>query len=76
MKKIKVSPITKKYTGNNIRELRESRGLSIVQLSDILDIDENTLGNYERGRHMVSLDILIKLADYFNVATDYILRVE
>lgn len=38
-----------------------------------LDISERVLRYYENGDHTMPLEILVKIADYFQVSTDYLL---
>ena len=38
-----------------------------------LNIGGRTIGNYESGERMPSLDTLVKLADYYEVSADYLL---
>ena len=60
-----------------LRELREANGYATRQeLADVLGIDKSTYGRMENGAtKTVSSDILIKLADLYNVSTDYILGI-
>lgn len=56
-----------------IKELRESAGLSQASLSEQLNIAQTSIGNYERGERVPDADIVVKLAQYFNVSVDYLL---
>lgn len=56
-----------------ILNLRKQRKLSQSQLAKELNISASTLGMYEQGRRMPSLDILIKLSAYFHVSLDYLI---
>ena len=42
-------------------------------LADFLHIGQNTYSQYETGRRQLPVDILIRLAEYFDTSTDYIL---
>ncbi len=53
--------------------LRQKEGLLQRDVADQLHIDRSTYSYYERGKTNPPLDILIKLADYFGVTTDYLL---
>ncbi len=53
--------------------LRLQSNLSQKELSMQLNIEVSTYANWEQGRTEPSLTILIKLANYFNVTTDYLL---
>jgi len=58
----------------NIKALREMRKLSQQTLSDVLLIQRARLASYEEGRAEPPYDLLIKIADYFHVAIDALLR--
>ena len=53
--------------------LRQKEDLLQRDVADQLHIDRSTYSYYERGKTNPPLDILIKLADYFGVTTDYLL---
>lgn len=56
-----------------IRNLREDNDLKQRELAEILNCSQRIYSNYERGDVDIPTDILIKLADYYNVSADYIL---
>ncbi|HTB05635.1 MAG TPA: LexA family transcriptional regulator [Bacteroidia bacterium] len=58
----------------NIRTLRKFRNLSQEVLSEALDIQRARLASYEEGRAEPPYDLLIRIADYFHVAIDALLR--
>lgn len=53
--------------------LRKERGLSQKQVAADLGISQALLSHYEKGLRECKLDFLIKVADYFEVSTDYLL---
>ena len=55
-----------------IRDMREDHDLTQTRLSEYLHIKQNTYSQYENGQRQVPLDILIALADYYNVTLDYL----
>lgn len=59
---------------NRIRELREEKGLKQVELAGILGVRQNTLSTWETGRYEPDNEMLQKIADYFDVSVDYLLR--
>lgn len=59
--------------GYRISELRKQAGMSQFQLAKVLDIATSTLGMYETGRREPSLKVMNRIANYFNVTTDYLL---
>lgn len=56
-----------------IRELREDNDLKQRELAEILNCSQRVYSNYERGDLDIPTEILIKLADYYDVSVDYIL---
>lgn len=60
---------------NRIRELREDKDLRQADISKITGIDQRTLSNYETGKTNPDSFAIIKLADFFEVTTDYLLGV-
>ena len=61
-------------TNERIADLRNMSGLTQKELCDKADIPYSTLSRIERGEITnVSNDILIKLSNFFNVSTDYLL---
>ncbi len=56
-----------------IRDLREDNDLTQKQLASILNCSQQVYSNYELGQRDIPTAILIKLADYYDVSTDYIL---
>ena len=59
--------------GQNLKKLRTSKNLSQSKLSKILGISSSTIGMYEQGRRFPDQTILTKIADFFDVSTDYFL---
>lgn len=55
-----------------IRDLRNDRGLTQQELADYLHISQNTYCQYEIGTSRFPLDVVIKLAEYYNVSLDYL----
>ena len=55
-----------------IRELREDRDLTQTALADYLCVRQTTYSKYELGRIEVPVEVLIKLADYYQVSLDYL----
>lgn len=57
-----------------IRELREDHDLTQVQMGKILSCSQHVYSNYERGELDIPTEILIKLADFYEVSVDYLLN--
>lgn len=60
---------------SRIKQLREKRGLIQKILAAELGITQQMLSKYERDVTLIKVDILKKIATYFNVTTDYLLGV-
>ena len=58
---------------SRIKILRERRGLIQAILATELGITQQTLSKYEKDITIIKVDILKRLAEYFNVTTDYLL---
>lgn len=58
---------------DRLKGLREDKDLAQWELAEKLNITRSALANYETGLREPSFDILIKIADYFNVTLDYLL---
>ena len=58
---------------SRIKQLREKRGLIQEILASELGITQQMLSKYERDITFIKVDILKKIAVYFNVTTDYLL---
>ena len=56
-----------------IRDLREDADLSQRELAAYLGIQQTVYSRYDRGFQIIPLEHLIRLADYYNVSTDYLL---
>jgi len=56
-----------------IRDLREDRDLTQTDIAKILNMKQSQYWRYEKGYRDIPTDILIKLADFYNTTTDYIL---
>ena len=59
--------------GKIIRELRLEKGVTQNELSNYLGLTPKMVSFYELGERFPPYDIINKLADYFNVSTDYLL---
>ena len=55
-----------------IRDLREDNDLTHKQIADYLMCDQSLYSKYERGEREIPLNLIIKLADYYNVNIDYL----
>ncbi len=60
---------------NRVKELREEKGLSQEELAKVVGTNRTTISLYESEQRGLSLDMIVKLADYFDVSTDYLLGI-
>lgn len=56
-----------------IRALREDKDITQKNLADHFHIAQNTYSQYENGKREIPISVLIKLCQYFEVSSDYIL---
>lgn len=56
-----------------LKALRTDKGLSQKEMAEYLGISQPAYANYERQAREADYETLKKLADYFNVTTDYLL---
>lgn len=59
--------------GEQIRSLRVNKGLNQVELAKILGVTKQSVSNWENENIMPSIDMLVKISNYFSVSTDYLL---
>lgn len=59
-----------------LKELREENGLTQLAVATYLNVKQNTYSQYENEKRQLSIDVLIKLAFFYRVSTDYILELE
>ena len=59
--------------GSNIAELRKDRGLTQKDFADIQHVSKSAVSHYEQGISVPTIQVLITIADYFNVNVDYLL---
>ena len=56
-----------------LKELREEKGLTLVQLAKELKFSHVAVGRWERKARIPNIEALIVIAKYFNVSADYLL---
>ena len=59
--------------GDRLSELRKDAGLTQDELGEILKVNKHSVSSYERDRSEPPDDVKIRIAEYFNVSTDYLL---
>ena len=58
---------------NNLRIIREEKGITQLRLSIEAGVAQETISGYELGKTMPSAETLCKLADFIGTSTDYLL---
>lgn len=58
---------------NRLKFLRTEKGESLDTIAKYLNVTMQTISNYENEKRDMTPDTIIKLAEYFNVSTDYLL---
>ncbi len=56
-----------------MKDLREDRDIKQIEIAKYLHVKQNTYSQYENGQRQIPIEALIKLAEYFQTSTDYIL---
>ena len=56
-----------------LKDLREDNDLTQIELAKVLNISQRGYSHYETGNNDIPTEILIKLANYYDVSDDYIL---
>lgn len=59
--------------GTRLKELRLKNDKLQKDIANYLNISDVAYGYYEKGERQPNPDMLLKLAEYFNVTTDYLL---
>lgn len=57
-----------------LKELRSEKALSQKELGEIVGVDQRTISNWEVAKVEPDLSMIVKIADYFGVTTDYLLK--
>ncbi|MBO5199884.1 MAG: helix-turn-helix transcriptional regulator [Clostridia bacterium] len=62
-----------KYDYHRVRDLREDKDLTQANLADFLGVHTTQYRRWETGESEIPAHIIIKLASFYKVSTDYIL---
>lgn len=63
-----------KKFGQKLRYLREKQNLTLRQLADSLEVHNTHLNKIELGKKRPSTDLILKIANLFNVSVDQLMR--
>ncbi|MCR8744373.1 helix-turn-helix domain-containing protein [Romboutsia lituseburensis] len=58
---------------DRFKQERISKGITQSALSNILGVDRTSISKYENGKQLPELPLLEKIANYFNVSTEFLL---
>lgn len=61
---------------SNLKHLREQRHMTQQQLGDMLGLSQQIISRMELDRSKIQIDVLIRLAEFFEVSTDCVLGYE
>ena len=59
-----------------IRQLRQARSMSQVDLAKRLNVTKQSVSNWENDNIQPSIEMLVKLSAVFSVSTDYLLGLD
>ncbi len=55
-----------------LRDLREDHDLTQAKLVEMLGMHKTTYANYEQGKREPPFELIVQLAEFYNVSIDYI----
>lgn len=58
---------------NNIRKLRKSHDLTMKQFGEMMGVSESMISLYENNKAQPDINMIYKMADYFDVSIDFLL---
>lgn len=64
----------KNFKMENLKKIREKKNITQTKLSVEIEVSQELISHYEIGKSKPNIENLIKLADYFNCSTDYLLE--
>ena len=56
-----------------LKEIRRSKRLNQLKVATDLNISRESISYYENGKREPSLDLLVKMSEYFNVSINYLI---
>lgn len=67
---------TTEYFAHTLKALRKKQKIAQNELAKILYVNRSLICNYEKGKRLPSVDMLIKLSEFFEVSIDFLLGVK
>ena len=65
-----------KNIGKKIRDLRKGQKMTLIQMSKLVNISKSSISDYENGKSVPSLEVLLTLSKFFNVNLDFFINSE
>lgn len=62
--------------GDILKTLRTSHNLNQVQLANELNVSKQTVSNWENNNILPSIEMLVKISNFFSVSTDFLLELD
>lgn len=59
---------------NRMKEMRKEKNLTQEQVGKILGVSQVAYSHYELEKRHIPVDVLMKLADYYETSVDYVLK--
>ena len=56
-----------------LKEMREDSDIKQKEIAEYLHIKQNTYSQYENEQRQIPIDMLIKLAEFYDTSVDYLL---
>lgn len=60
---------------NRLRELRQDKDLTQLEVAKYLNMSQTGYSQYEIGKNDIPTRVLIKLSQFYDVSVDYLLNV-
>ena len=64
----------KSIVAKNIAELRQSKGVTQLELAEKLNYSDKAVSKWERGESMPDISVLVEISELFDVSLDYLIR--
>lgn len=55
-----------------LKEIRKQKNMNQKEFAELFGVNQKMISNYETGRNEPSIELLIKIADYFKISIDYL----
>lgn len=57
-----------------LKQIRKEKKLTQLKVAMDLNVSREALSHYENGKREPSIDLLVKMSEYFNVSIDYLIN--